>query len=219
MSRVVRIHFSEHRFVRNGRGFGKTVFRRHWKQNLNKRGELMKLDSIKKLYLEELRYLYSAETQLVKALPKMVQGASSAELKEAFGDHLEQTKEHVKRLDEIFDRLDEKPTGKTCKAMKGLIEEGSEMLEEEGEKSVIDAGLIGAAQRVEHYEIASYGTVRTFANLLGEEEAADLLHETLEEEGETDKELSALAEGIVNEEALSEDGEEKEVATVSSRRS
>ena len=157
--------------------------------------------------------------QLVKALPKMVKGASSAELKQAFGNHLEQTKEHVERLNEIFDRLDEKPTGKTCQAMKGLIEEGSEMLEEEGEKSVIDAGLIGAAQRVEHYEIASYGTVRTFANLLGEEEAADLLQETLDEEGETDKELSALAEGIVNEEALTEDGEEKEVATVSSRRS
>ena len=178
----------------------------------------MKLDSLKKLYLEELRDLYSAETQLVKALPKMVKGASSAELKQAFENHLEQTKEHVERLNEIFDRLDEKPTGKTCQAMKGLIEEGSEMLEEEGEKSVIDAGLIGAAQRVEHYEIASYGTVRTFANLLGEEEAADLLQETLDEEGETDKELSALAEGIVNEEALSEDGEEKEVATVSSRR-
>jgi len=178
----------------------------------------MKLDSLKKLYLEELRDLYSAETQLVKALPKMVKGASSAELKQAFGNHLEQTKEHVERLNEIFDRLDEKPTGKTCQAMKGLIEEGSEMLEEEGEKSVIDAGLIGAAQRVEHYEIASYGTVRTFANLLGEEEAADLLQETLDEEGETDKELSALAEGIVNEEALTEDGEEKEVATVSSRR-
>jgi len=178
----------------------------------------MKLNSLNKLYLEELRDLYSAETQLVKALPKMVKGASSAELKQAFENHLEQTKEHVERLNEIFDRLDEKPTGKTCQAMKGLIEEGSEMLEEEGEKSVIDAGLIGAAQRVEHYEIASYGTVRTFANLLGEEEAADLLQETLDEEGETDKELSALAEGIVNEEALSEDGEEKEVATVSSRR-
>src|SRR3979411_2929345 len=178
----------------------------------------MKLNSLKELYLEELRDLYSAETQLVKALPKMVKGASSPELKQAFGNHLEQTKEHVERLNEIFNRLDEKPTGKTCKAMKGLIEEGSEMLKEEGEESVIDAGLIGAAQRVEHYEIASYGTVRTFANLLGEEEAADLLQGTPERAGDTEKELSALAEGIVNEEALSEDGEEKEVATVSSRR-
>ena len=178
----------------------------------------MKLDSLKKLYLEELRDLYSAETQLVKALPKMVKGASSAELKQAFGDHLEQTKEHVERLNEIFDQLDEKPTGKTCNAMKGLIEEGSEMLEEGGDESVIDAGLIGAAQRVEHYEIASYGTVRTFAKLLGEEDAAELLQQTLDEEGETDKELSELAERIVNEQALTGDEEEKEVATAGSGR-
>jgi ferritin-like metal-binding protein YciE len=177
----------------------------------------MKLNSLKKLYLEELRDLYSAETQLVKALPKMAKGASSNELKEAFESHLEQTKEHVERLTEIFDRLDEKPTGKTCKAMEGLIEEGSEMLEQEGDESVIDAGLIAAAQRVEHYEIAAYGTARTFANLLGEDEAADLLQQTLDEEGETDKQLTELAEGIVNEKALT-DGEEKEVATASSRR-
>jgi len=178
----------------------------------------MKLDTLKKLYLEELRDLYSAETQLVKALPKMVKGASSAELKRAFESHLEQTEEHIERLDEIFNRLDEKPTGKTCKAMKGLIEEGSEMLEQEGDESVIDAGLIGAAQRVEHYEIASYGTVRTFADLLGEDDAAGLLQQTLDEEGETDKELSQLAEGIVNEEALTQDEEKKEVATAGSRR-
>ena len=177
----------------------------------------MKLNSLRKLYLEELRDLYSAETQLVKALPKMAKGASSDELKEAFESHLEQTKEHVERLTEIFERLDEKPTGKTCKAMKGLIEEGSEMLEEDGEESVIDAGLIAAAQRVEHYEIAGYGTVRTFANLLGQDEAAELLQQTLDEEGETDKQLSELAEGIVNEKALSED-EEKEVATAGARR-
>src|SRR6202162_5495284 len=175
----------------------------------------MKLDSLKKLYLEELRDLYSAETQLVKALPKMVKGASSAELKQAFGNHLEQTEEHVERLNEIFGRLDEKPTGKTCKAMKGLIEEGSEMLEEEGEESVIDAGLIGAAQQIEHYEIASYGTVRTFADLLGEEDAAELLQQTLDEEGETNEELSELAERTVNKEALTEDGDKKEVATAS----
>ena len=178
----------------------------------------MKLDSLKKLYLEELRDLYSAETQLVKALPKMAKGASSDELKQAFESHLDQTKEHVERLNEIFDRLDEKPTGKTCKAMKGLIEEGSEMLEQEGDESVIDAGLIGAAQRVEHYEIAAYGTVRTFAKLLGEEDAAGLLQQTLDEEGETDKELSELAERIVNEQALTGDEEEKEVATAGSGR-
>ena len=178
----------------------------------------MKLDSLKKLYVEELRDLYSAETQLVKALPKMAKGASSDELKEAFESHLEQTKEHVERLDEIFDRLDEKPTGKTCKAMKGLIEEGSEMLAQEGDESVIDAGLIGAAQRVEHYEIAAYGTVRTFADLLGEDEAVELLQQTLDEEGDTDKELSQLAEGIVNKEAPPQDEEEQDVATVGSRR-
>jgi ferritin-like metal-binding protein YciE len=178
----------------------------------------MKLNSLNKLYLEELRDLYSAETQLLKALPKMAKGASSDELKEAFESHLGQTKEHVERLTEIFDRLGEKPTGKTCRAMKGLIEEGSEMLEQEGDESVIDAGLIAAAQRVEHYEIAAYGTVRTFADLLGEDDAVELLQQTLDEEGETDKQLSELAEGIVNEKALSEDGEAKEVATASSRR-
>lgn len=158
----------------------------------------MKLDSLHKLYVEELRDIYSAENQLVKALPKMAKGASHEELKQAFEDHLEQTEGHVERLEEIFKRLDEKPTGKTCKAMKGLIEEGSEILKEDGDESVIDAALIGAAQKVEHYEIASYGTVRTFAELLGEEEAAALLQETLDEEGETDKLLTELAETVVN---------------------
>jgi ferritin-like metal-binding protein YciE len=179
----------------------------------------MKLDTLKQLYVEELRDLYSAENQLLKALPKMAKGASSAELKQVLEDHFEQTKEHVERLDEIFHRLGEKPMGKTGKAMKGLIEEGSEILEKEGEESVIDAGLIAAAQRVEHYEIAAYGTVRTFANLLGEEEAAELLQQTLDEEGETDKHLSELAEEIVNPGALSEDEEEEEEAnTLSFRR-
>ena len=161
----------------------------------------MKLDSLEILYVEELRDLYSAEGQLVKALPKMAKGASSSELKKAFEEHLELTKVHVERLEEIFEGLDKSPKGKTCKAMKGLIEEGSEILEEEGEDSVIDAALIGAAQRVEHYEIAAYGTVRTFANLLGEEEAVALLQETLDEEGETDKRLTELAEEVINVEA------------------
>jgi ferritin-like metal-binding protein YciE len=162
---------------------------------------MMKLDSLQTLYIEELRDLYNAEQQLVKALPKMAEKASASELKQAFEDHLEQTKEHVVRIEEIFERLDKKPTGKTCKAMKGLIEEGSEILEEEGEDSVIDAALIAAAQRVEHYEIAGYGTVRTFANILGEEDAAELLQQTLDEEGETDKLLTDLAESVVNVEA------------------
>jgi ferritin-like metal-binding protein YciE len=156
---------------------------------------------LKKLYVEEWRDVYNAENQLLKALPKMAKGASSAELKQAFEQHLGQTEEHVERLQEIFTRLGEKPTGKTCEAMKGLVEKVAEMLEEES----IDAGLIGAAQRVEHYEIATYGTLRTFAGLLGEEEAAELLQQTLDEEGEADKLLSELADGIVNEEALGAD--------------
>src|SRR5207248_3480954 len=160
-------------------------------------GGIMKLDSLQKLYIEELRDLYNAENQLVKALPKMAKGASHQELRQAFEDHLEQTKEHVERLEEIFKRLEEKPTGKTCKAMKGLIEEGSEILEEDGDESVLDAALIGAAQRVEHYEIAGYGTARTFASMLGEEDAMELLQETLDEEAATDKKLTALAESLV----------------------
>jgi ferritin-like metal-binding protein YciE len=161
----------------------------------------MKLDSLETLYVEELRDLYNAENQLLKALPKMAKAASSPELKQAFVEHLEQTQEHVARLDEIFEKLDKKPTGKTCKAMKGLIEEGSEILEEEGEESVLDAAIIAAAQKVEHYEIASYGTVRTFAEILGEEDAVELLQQTLDEEGEADQRLTELAEEVVNVEA------------------
>jgi len=161
----------------------------------------MKLESLETLYVEELRDIYNAENQLLKALPKMAKAASSPELKQAFEEHLEQTKEHVERLDEIFGKLDKKPTGKTCQAMKGLVEEGSEIMEHEGEEHVLDAGLIGAAQKVEHYEMASYGTVRTWAEILGEDDAAELLQQTLDEEGETDKRLTELAEEIVNVEA------------------
>jgi ferritin-like metal-binding protein YciE len=164
----------------------------------------MSLDTLEKLYIDELRDLYNAENQLLKALPKMAKGASSPELKDAFEKHLEQTKGHVQRLEELFEQRDDSPKGKTCKAMKGLIEEGSEILKEEGEDSVLDAGMIVAAQKVEHYEIASYGSVRTFANLLGKEEEAKLLQATLDEEAETNETLTQLAEGIVNEEALSE---------------
>jgi ferritin-like metal-binding protein YciE len=164
----------------------------------------MKLDNLRKLYIEELRDLYSAENQLLKALPKMAKGAASTDLKQAFENHLEETEGHVERLEEIFEDLDESPKGKTCQAMKGLVEEGSEILEEEGEESVLDAGIIAAAQKVEHYEIASYGTVRTFAELLGEKEAVKLLQQTLDEEGAADEKLNELAEDIVNPEALSE---------------
>jgi ferritin-like metal-binding protein YciE len=167
----------------------------------------MKLNTLKQLYIEELRDLYSAENQLLKALPKMAKGASSEELRLAFENHLDQTKVHVERLEEIFEGLDETPKGKTCHGMKGLVEEGSEILEEDGEESVLDAGIIAAAQKVEHYEIASYGTVRTFAQLLGEDEAAESLQETLDEEGEADKLLTQLAQEIVNPEALLEDAE------------
>ncbi len=164
----------------------------------------MKLDTLKKLYINELRDLYSAENQLLKALPKMAKGAASDELKQAFENHLEETEGHVERLETIFEALDESPKGKTCQAMKGLVEEGSEILEEEGEESVLDAGIIAAAQKVEHYEIASYGTVRSFAELLGEKEAVKLLQQTLDEEGKADDKLNELAEDIVNPEALLE---------------
>jgi ferritin-like metal-binding protein YciE len=169
----------------------------------------MKLDTLKKLYVEELRDVYNAEQQLVKALPKMAKGASSDDLREAIESHLEETKGHVERLEQIFEALDESAKGKTCQAMKGLIEEGSEILDEKGEDSVLDAGIIAAAQKVEHYEIATYGTLRTWADLLNEEEAAELLQETLDEEGAADEKLNELAEEIVNPEAL--EGEETAV--------
>ena len=164
----------------------------------------MKLDTLKKLYVSELRDLYNAENQLLKALPKMAKAASSEELKDGFEKHLEQTKGHVERLEEIFEGLDENPKGKTCKAMKGLIEEGSEILKEDGEESVLDAGIIVAAQKVEHYEMAGYGSVRTFAQLLGQNKAAELLQITLDEESETNEILNKLAESVVNPEALRE---------------
>jgi ferritin-like metal-binding protein YciE len=164
----------------------------------------MKLDTLEKLYVSELRDLYNAENQLLKALPKMAKGASSEELKDGFEKHLEQTKGHVRRLEQIFEGLGENPKGKTCQAMKGLIEEGSEVLKEDGEESVLDAGIIVAAQKVEHYEMAGYGSVRTFAHLLGQNKAAELLQTTLDEESETNEILNKLAESVVNPEALRE---------------
>jgi ferritin-like metal-binding protein YciE len=164
----------------------------------------MKLDTLKTLYTNELRDLYNAEQQLVKALPKMAKAASSEELQDAFEKHLEQTKTHVERLEEVFEEIGEEAKGKTCQAMKGLIEEGSEILKKDGEESVIDAGIIVAAQKVEHYEIASYGSVRTFAQLLGKDRSADLLQTTLDEESEANELLNKLAEDIVNPEALME---------------
>ena len=169
----------------------------------------MSMDSLRDLYVDELKDLYNAENQLLKALPKMAKKASAPELRQAFTDHLEQTRGHVDRLEQIFEELGEKPSGKTCKAMKGLVEEGKEIIEEDGDDSVLDAALIGAAQRVEHYEIAGYGVVRTFASLLGEDEAMGLLQRTLNEEGETDKKLTRLAETVINVEASEAEEDEK----------
>ena len=153
------------------------------------------------LYLNELRDLYSAEKQLLEALPKMAEAASSSQLEKAFAEHLDQTRGHVSRLGQIFDALGEEPSGETCKAMEGLIKEGEDYVKAGGDRDVRDAGLIGAAQRVEHYEIAGYGTARALALRLGESEAADKLQATLEEESEADLKLTEIAEREVNPEA------------------
>jgi ferritin-like metal-binding protein YciE len=156
----------------------------------------MKLETLRELYIEELKDLYSAETQITKALPKLAETATSSSLREAFQNHLEETKGHVTRLEQIFEGLDESPKGKTCEGMKGLLKEGDERAGEDGDPDVIDAGLISAAQRVEHYEIAAYGSARTYAELLGEREAAQLLSQTLEEEKAADSKLNQVARRI-----------------------
>lgn len=169
----------------------------------------MKHHTLKELYVDELRDIYNAEQQLTKALPKMAKASISEELRSGFQEHLEETKGHVQRLEQIFESLGEKPTGKKCKGMEGLVEEGEEIISEtEGETR--DAGLISAAQRVEHYEIAAYGCVRTYAKLLGDEEAASLLDETLNEEKETDQKLTELSKTINVEAAEAGEGQESE---------
>jgi ferritin-like metal-binding protein YciE len=160
--------------------------------------------SLKELYLDELRDLYDAESRLVKALPKLAKVAESQELRTGIENHLEQTKGHVERLEEIFEAMGEKPSGKKCAAMVGLIQEGEELMDEDFEGGVKDAALISAAQRVEHYEIAAYGCVKTWAGLLGEKDAENLLQQTLNEEKETDQKLTEISEGI-NVEALNSD--------------
>jgi ferritin-like metal-binding protein YciE len=157
------------------------------------------------LFLDSIRDLYDAEKQITKALPKMSKAATSDELKAAFEEHLKVTQRQVERLEQIFSQLDEKPGGKKCAAMQGLIEEGEEIIKDGEPSAVRDAGLIGAAQKVEHYEMAGYGTARTFAQLLGHTEAAQLLDETLSEEKETDQRLTELAESVVNEEAVQQE--------------
>ncbi len=159
---------------------------------------MTKIASLQELMVESLKDLFSAETQLVEALPKMEKGATASGLKKAFATHLKQTEGHVQRLEQIFTSLGKSPRGKKCKAMEGLVEEGSEILKEEFAPEVRDAALIGAAQKVEHYEIAGYGTVRTFAQLLGDQKTLQLLDQTLNEEKATDKLLTTLAETQIN---------------------
>jgi ferritin-like metal-binding protein YciE len=159
-------------------------------------------NGLKELYVEELKDIYNAETQLVEALPKLAKAAASDELRQGFEEHLEQTQEHVARLDQIFEMLKESPKGKKCSGMQGLVEEGSEVMKEDLEGAVRDAALIGAAQRVEHYEIAAYGTVIAFAETLGENDHVSLLEATLWEEKQTDEKLTDLAKQI-NQQAIS----------------
>jgi ferritin-like metal-binding protein YciE len=183
--------------------------------------EPMEMNTLRDLYIDELKDLWSAEKQLVKALPKMAKAANDPELSKAFMTHLRQTERQVQRLEQVFEELGESPRGKKCIGMEGLIEEGNELIKERPDEDVLDAGLIAKAQHVEHYEIAGYGTVRTYAQLLGNDRQAQLLQETLDEEGETDKLLTQLAESSINIEAATAEGdeEEEEETTRGSRRS
>ena len=161
----------------------------------------MSLDSLEKLFLEELKDIYNAEKQLTRALPRMAKAAESPQLQQAFTSHLKETEGQIQRLERVFKELGQAARGKKCKAMEGLIEEGKELMEEESEPQVLDAALIGAAQKVEHYEIAAYGCLSTYAELLGYSESAQLLRQNLQEEEAADKKLNALAEGGINESA------------------
>ena len=158
-------------------------------------------NELHELFLEELADIYSAEQQLTKALPKMAKAAESEELRQAFEEHLEQTEEQISRLDQVFESLGEKMKRKTCKAMQGLIEEGTEVMQEQKGSPAIDAALIASAQKVEHYEIATYGTLCTWAEQMGHHDALDLLKQSIEEEETTDERLTELAESIANERA------------------
>ena len=168
------------------------------------------METLNELFEDQIKDLYNAETQLLKALPKMAKKASSSELKKGFEKHLKQTEGHVSRLEEIAKMWEFKPSGKKCKAMEGLIEEGKEVIQEDGNSDVIDAALIAAAQRVEHYEISAYGSARALASRLGCEETASLLQSTLNEESETDKILSKLSEGSVLKKAPVDEDEDEE---------
>jgi ferritin-like metal-binding protein YciE len=167
----------------------------------------MKISSLRELYTEELKDLYDAEKQIVKALPKMIKVTSTPGLREAFEEHLQQTKGHVQRLEQIFESLGKPAKAKKCDGLRGILEEGEKIISEGEESPVLDAGLIAGAQRVEHYEMAAYGSLRTWARQLGDDRAVQLLEETLNEEKEADKKLTEIAESGVNAEA-SQDEEE-----------
>ncbi len=169
----------------------------------------MSLDSLEKLFVEELRDIYNAEKQLTRALPRMARAAESPELQQAFTTHLKETEGQIQRLEKVFKEVGQAVRGKKCKGMEGLIEEGKEKMEEEGEPEVMDAALIASAQKVEHYEIAAYGCLRTYAELLGYSQAADLLQQTLQEEEATDKKLTQLGESGINQAAVMAGGEEE----------
>jgi len=158
----------------------------------------MELNTLKKLYIKELKDLFSAESQIIKALPKMVKAATNEDLSAGFEEHLEQTKEHADRLEKILKSHDETTRGTKCHGMEGVLQEGAEMIKEEADDEVRDAGLISAAQRVEHYEIAGYGCVLAYAKLIGDDDGAELLQQTLDEEKETDEKLTDLAEAVIN---------------------
>ncbi len=162
----------------------------------------MEAKTLKELYVDHLRDLYSAENQITKALPKMAKKANSEKLKQAFEEHLRQTENQISRLEQIFGSLEKSPRGKKCMGMEGLLDEGKEVMSEKMEADVMDAALIAAAQKVEHYEIAAYGTVRAYAELLGEQQAVGLLRQTLDEESATDEKLTGIAESTINVQAL-----------------
>ena len=195
--------FLSQRFLKNAR-FQKAIaknskpFKSRVANPETMRFTALKLDSLRDLLIEELRDLYSAETQLLDALPKIAEAATSSELKLALRHHLEETKQQVSRLERVFQQLGENSSGEVCEAMKGLIKEGEVLVKSEGDPDVRDAGLVGAAQRVEHYEIAGYGTARSLARRLGESDIAETLQQTLHEEAQADKKLTAIAESHVN---------------------
>jgi ferritin-like metal-binding protein YciE len=156
----------------------------------------MQLENLQQLFVKELRDLYDAETQITDALPKLIDAAHNTELKQALQEHLSITRQQISRLDRIFQMLGQKPSGETCKGMKGLLKEGDDIVSAGGDPSTIDAGIIGAAQKVEHYEMAGYGTVRTYARLLGKQEMASLLQQTLDEEADANNKLTEIADTV-----------------------